>query len=108
MRDLPTLSSVYHRTKPGSREQAVTELARMEHEKARLEHERAIWIKHAQHTETRLRHVVERIAIVRAAIEPPAPPASPAAGAAGASALEPEAPQVLPDSPAWREVSLEY
>jgi hypothetical protein len=105
MRDLPTLSGVYHRTKPGPREQAVTELARMEHEKARLEHELAIWIKNSQRTETRLQHVMERIAIIQAAIEPPPPAAAPAQTA---SALDPEAPQAAPDRPAWREVSLEY
>jgi len=62
MRDIPTIQGLRHRSVPASREQAVAEVARMEHEKARLERELEIWLGNQRNTEKRLRQVVERLA----------------------------------------------
>lgn len=104
MRDLPSLSGAYRRTKPTTREQASTELARMEHEKARLEHELGIWTAHQKRAMARLQGVNDRIATLKAMIEPPtAPPAA----APGGSLLDArDADEAA--KPGWREVTLEY
>lgn len=62
MRDIPTIQGLRDRTIPETREQAVTEWARLEHEKARLEREMETWISNQRKTEERLRQVNERLA----------------------------------------------
>lgn len=65
MRDIPTIQGLRHRAMPRTREQAVAEMARLEHEKARLGRELNIWADNQKRTEGRLRHVEERLALVQ-------------------------------------------
>jgi hypothetical protein len=71
MRDIPTIQGLRHRSVPASREQAVAEVARMEHEKARLERELEIWLGNQRNTEKRLRQVEERLAGMEQILNPP-------------------------------------
>ena len=64
MRDIPTNYGLNNRSLPKTREQAVTELARLEHEKSRLERELKIWTENQQQTQTRIEQVTERLALV--------------------------------------------
>jgi hypothetical protein len=82
MRDVPTIQGLRHRFLPGTREQTVAEVARLEHEKARLERELSLWLQHQDRTEKQLRQVEER-----------------PKGKAGSDEGEAQG---------WREISLEY
>ncbi|MBI3362504.1 MAG: hypothetical protein HY023_15490 [Chloroflexi bacterium] len=64
MRDIPTIQGLRHRAMPRTREQALAEMVRLEHEKARLGRELNIWADNQKRTEDRLRHVEERLALV--------------------------------------------
>jgi phage portal protein BeeE len=107
MRDIPTIQGLRHRAMPGNREQAVSELARLEHEKARLERELKIWISNQQKTEGRLRQVEERLALLEQMLNPPV---------AAGSTKHAEVRRSRTDKPdggegetqGWREVPLEY
>jgi hypothetical protein len=70
MRDIPTIQGLRNRSVPASREQAVAEVARMEHEKARLERELEIWLGNQRNTEKRLRQVEERLAGLELILNP--------------------------------------
>ncbi|MGA9351840.1 MAG: hypothetical protein WBW48_23975 [Anaerolineae bacterium] len=65
MRDIPTIQGLRHRSLPTTREQAVAEVARMEHEKARLKRELNLWINHQKRTEGQLQQVEERLTILQ-------------------------------------------
>ena len=69
MRDVTTLQGLRSRSVPSSREQIMTELSRLEHEKARLERERGIWLENQRNTEERLRANEERIALLQEAFD---------------------------------------
>jgi hypothetical protein len=71
MRDIPTIQGLRNRSLPASREQAVAEVARMEHEKARLERELAIWLGNQRNTEKRLLQVEERLVSLEQILNPP-------------------------------------
>lgn len=71
MRDIPSLQGLRNRSVPASRQQAVAEVARMEHEKARLERELEIWLGNQRNTERRLRQVEERLAGLEQVLHPP-------------------------------------
>jgi predicted nucleic acid-binding Zn-ribbon protein len=71
MRDIPTVQGLRNRSVPASREQAVAEVARLEHEKARLERELDIWLVNQRNTEKRLRQVEERLAGLEQTLNPP-------------------------------------
>ena len=114
MRDIPSISTACRRQKPGTREQAVNELAHLEHEKVRLERELSIWAGNAKRTQDRLQYVLDRLAVLQNILRPPAPQAAsaPATASDGAAAgpASADAGADSPDGskPAWREVSLEY
>jgi len=65
MRDIPTIQGLRHRSLPTTREQAVAEVARLEHEKARLKRELNLWTDHQKKTEGQLQQVEERLAILQ-------------------------------------------
>jgi hypothetical protein len=65
MRNIPTIQGLRHRSLPTSREQAVAEVARLEHEKARLNRELSLWSDHQKRTEGHLQQVEERLAILQ-------------------------------------------
>ncbi len=75
MRDIPTAYGLAKRTKPGSRDEAITELARLEREKARLEREMALWVENQKRTEKHLQRVLTRLAMLEPVIanKPPEP-----------------------------------
>lgn len=93
MRDIPTIQGLRNRSVPGSREQIMSELARLEHEKARLHRELDIWIANQKKTEDRLRQVQERVALLQKVMDESDP----------RHKAEDET-----DTDRWREVSLEY
>lgn len=80
LRDLRTPQNLSRRNQSNSREQAVAELARLEHEKARLSRELDVWRQNMQRTATQLEQVEARLAALHQQIERPAaqPVAQPA------------------------------
>ncbi len=107
MRDIPTIQGLKHRGVPASREQAVSELARLEHEKARLQRELHMWMENQQKTEGRLRQVEERLALLEQALNPPAAEAPSEHARAGTSHAQ-RSDGDEEGSRGWREVRLEY
>jgi hypothetical protein len=107
MRDIPTVQGVHQHSLPGTREQTVAEIARLEHEKARLEREMGIWRDNQARTQKRILQVAERLASLQAMLDPE--PANPASrrnkgrkGSDGGDAGDRD------QSQGWQEVSLEY
>jgi len=106
MRDIPTIQGLHKETVPSNRQQAVTELARMEHEKARLGRELALWNGHQNRTEKRLQMVEARLAQLQQMLQPQAGQEPPSPGARRSPARKPE--DEAKQGQAWRELSLEY
>jgi predicted nucleic acid-binding Zn-ribbon protein len=104
MRDIPTIQGLRHRSVPGNREQAVAEIARLEHEKARLQRELDIWMGNQERTETRIRQVDERLAALQDMVDPPASSGKRRARAARSAGKEADE----DTGQEWREVTLEY
>ncbi len=102
MRDIPTVQGVTRRVKPRTREEAVTELARLEHEQARLERIERLWLESRKQAEEQLQKVKERILVVRESLY--GPPANPHRAAAKAESGE----NSEPENKTWQHVSLEY
>ncbi len=69
MRDIPTVQGLRDRAIPDSREQIMSELAHLEHEKARLEREISIWITNQNKTQERIRIVQERVEMLNRTME---------------------------------------
>ncbi|MGD8241102.1 MAG: hypothetical protein PVH68_21290 [Armatimonadota bacterium] len=69
MRDVATVQTLVNRSVPASRAQIVTQLARMEHEKARLERELGMWTSKQQQTQGRLAKVQHHIASLQRALD---------------------------------------
>jgi predicted nuclease with TOPRIM domain len=70
MRHMPTIQGLPNRVVPVTREQAVTELARLEHEKARVQREMTTWQENQRKAEERLQQVEERISLLREMLFP--------------------------------------
>ena len=108
MRDIPTIQGNSSRSVPPTREQVVTELAHLEHEKARLERELRIWSSNQQKTVDRLQRLEGRLAILQQqALNPPSAEGlterseatrSPAQSTEGSKG----------ETRRWREVKLDY
>ena len=104
MRDVPTIQGSRKRSLSATREQAVTELARLEHEKARLERELGIWLANEKKTSWRLARVDEQLAVLQHILSP----------VTVKSADEKRRPHPSPDEDApradqsWQEIKLEY
>ncbi len=107
MRDIPTNEGLNSRSLPKKREQAVTELARLEHEKSRLERELDMWRQNQAQTESRLEKIEKRLAALRELVEPSAgdeaPKRTPARRRSAGSA-----PRNEEDESGWHEIALEY
>jgi len=106
MRDIPTIQGLRNRAMPSSREQVVSELARLEHEKARLERELNIWLANQKKTQDRIQQVQERLNLLQHVMEELSPkkhrPAnSPASGEQADEDNEQKTGK-------YREVPLEY
>jgi hypothetical protein len=107
MRDIPTIQGLRRTSLPSTREHAVAEQARLEHERARLKRELSIWIGNQRRTEGRLRQVEERLVLLQQILGPPVADdaakcarvrQSPAGKAAGHE----------DEAPGWQEIPLEY
>lgn len=103
MRDVQTLAGQAHRAVTGTRAQAVSELAYLEHEKERLERELNVWTCNQKKAESRLQALHQRIAMLQGVLE-----VQPSAERRAQRAKE-EAPDTSqePES-SWRKISLEY
>jgi hypothetical protein len=114
MRDIPTIQGLSSRSVPNTRPQAATELARLEHEKARLERELKMWIDNQKRTESRLRLVEERLALVQQVVVAPAagdstkPVLSGAEGRRVRQSPTEEADSGEGEAQGWQEIPLEY
>ena len=76
MRDIPTIQGLKNRTVPDSREQIMSELARLEHEKARIDREISVWVGNQKKAQIRAMEVYDRIAILQGLIKELAPRSS--------------------------------
>jgi len=107
MREIPTIQGLNSRSVPDNRQQAATELTRLEHEKARLERNLEMWINNQKRTEGRLREVEERVALVQQVLAPPAADGSTECVQARQS-LRAEGNGSEGEVQGWREITLEY
>jgi len=105
MRDVPTIQGLRNRALPATREQAVTELARLEHEKARLERELEMWLANGKKTSHRLARVQEKLALLQHILDPALVEKSTARRRKTRQSPDGDATRA---SQAWREVKLEY
>lgn len=69
MRDIPTIQGLRSRSTPGNRDQCMTELARLEHERTRLERELKLWAANQKRTEIWLQKVQERILLLQESLD---------------------------------------
>ncbi len=100
MRDVPTIQGLKNRSVPDTTEQVMSELARLEHEKARLERENTIWLSNQKKAQTRINQAQERIDILRRLLDELSP--RPGIG------ITPAAEEVVKKDRKYREVKLEY
>jgi hypothetical protein len=111
MRDVPGPQSVANRKQANTREQAVTDLTRLEHEKARLERELSVWTTKAEATSHRLEQIRGQLEALQNSLygaETASPPASRArsnGSSLSRSANDTEAPE---QEKTWREIPMEY
>lgn len=101
MRDIPTIQGIRNRSVPATQEQAMTELTRLEHEKARLERELSIWLANQKKTEGRLQQLQERVTLLQNVMDELPPKRR--GPDTGSEQLEDDA-----GKSNWREVPLEY
>lgn len=107
MRDIPTIQGLRNRATPETRQQAVTEWARLEHEKARLEREMKTWISNQKKTEERLRQVDERLAQLQEMLGLSGDE-RPTTGRPSRRPATRDGADDRAQSGSWQEVSLEY
>ena len=69
MRDITTIGVLRSHAVPSNREQIMSRLSRLEHEKAHLERERKIWIENQHKIDERLRATEEQIHFLQEAFE---------------------------------------
>jgi hypothetical protein len=69
MRDVPTAQTLTQRGQAKGREQAITDLARLEHEKARLERELTVWTTKQVATVKRLEQVRGQLEVLQQQLE---------------------------------------
>lgn len=98
MRDIPTIQGLKYRSVPAHREQIMSELTRLEHEKARLDREITIWLSNQKRAQTRIQQVQERMDLLQRRIDELLP--KPQAAQSGQETEK--------QSGNFREVSLEY
>ncbi|MBC8162387.1 MAG: hypothetical protein H7Z42_14350 [Roseiflexaceae bacterium] len=96
LRDIATGQRAQRRGLPQSRQQAISDLARLEQEKTRLQRELEIWQANQQRTEQRLALVDARLAQLQ-----------PVLGLHAAPPAQPAPPERL-DAAGWGTFALEY
>jgi septal ring factor EnvC (AmiA/AmiB activator) len=107
MRNIPTIQALRHRSLPTTREQAVAEVARLEHEKARLNRELNLWIDHQKRTEGQLEQVEERLTILQQILDETTTEDSTKRAGARRSRTE-RGDTSEGEAQGWREIPLEY
>ncbi len=112
MRDVPTMQAIHSRNQKRSREQMVTEFARLEHEKARLERELQLWTKKKMVTEEALAKVQFELDEIQQDLMP-APSDSPPRNVvrrrtAQQATAGNDGDAQADEGPAWREIAMEY
>lgn len=70
MRELMTIQGLAGRSVPESREQIMTEQARLEHERMRLHRELAMWQENERKTAVRIQALEDRMSLLRQSLEP--------------------------------------
>jgi predicted nucleic acid-binding Zn-ribbon protein len=70
MRDIPTIQGLRGQITPATREQAVTEMARLEHELARLKRELGMWIDNQTKTTERMHRIEQRLTMLKEILDP--------------------------------------
>jgi hypothetical protein len=70
MRDIPTIQGLKNQATPATREQAITEVARLEHELSRLRRELEMWTANQTKTAERIRRVEDRLALLKGVVDP--------------------------------------
>lgn len=100
--DIPTAQSLINRSIPATRDKIMTQLARMEQERARLERELDVWDGKQQQTEARLQQVRQHIELLQQALDK-----SPAAEGRRDSGTQRAADDGR-KAKGWREIPLEY
>jgi hypothetical protein len=103
MRDVPTIQGLRNRALPTTRAQAVTEVARLEHEKARLQRELEMWQANEKKTSHRLARVQERLALLQHILDP-----APVKKSTARRRKTRQSPDGESEGQAWREMKLEY
>jgi len=71
MRDIPTIQGLRGQATPATREQAITEVGRLEHELSRLKREWEMWTTNQSKTVERIRRVEQRLALLKQLVDPP-------------------------------------
>ncbi len=105
MRDVPGPQSVANRKKANTREQAVTDLTRLEHEKARLERELSVWTTKAEATSHRLEQIRGQLQVLQDSLYGTVTAAQPTGRARSNGAKDVENAE---KEKTWREIPLEY
>jgi chromosome segregation ATPase len=106
VRNIPTMQGL----RRNKREQLVTELAQLEHERARLERELKIWMRNQTNTAERLQQVEQRLDLLQQALnfsgDQLLPQQAEHSGTAPSSDLDVRDDDSKP--PNWQNMSLEY
>jgi chromosome segregation ATPase len=105
MRDIPTIQGLRNRAVPSTREQTMSELARLEHEKARLERELNMWLANQKKTQERIQQVQERVNLLQHVLDDLSPKRRPASSPSSGEQTDEEEEQ---KAGKYREVPLEY
>ena len=69
LHNISTAQSLISRSIPATRDKIMTQLARMEQERARLERELDVWVGKQRQTEERLQQVRQRIELLQQALD---------------------------------------
>lgn len=107
MRDVASTQVVANR-RPNSREQAITDLARLEHEKARLQRELMVWTTKQQATDRRLEQITAQLEVLQETLEYTSSERAKTGADQKAAAQADGADAGLTDTKLWKEIQLEY
>ena len=99
MRNIPTIQGLKNRMVPDTSEQVISELARLEHEKARLERENKIWVSNQRKAQARIDTAQARIDLLRGILEELSP---------RKVDTQPSGVEAPKKNPKYREVTLDY
>jgi hypothetical protein len=108
MRDVPGPQSVVNRKSANSREQAVTDLTRLEHEKARLERELSVWTGKQETTSRRLEQISGQLELLQNSLYGAAVAGQSTGRGRSDGANKGGEGDAVEKAKTWREIPLEY